>query len=210
MIFEGISEESKAAIRNMNKKEKLYHPNELVIEEGEKIKNICVILEGALKATEYTSSGKELNSSYYFGGDAFPFYLVYAKVKRYFFNTYALKKTRVVWLPVDELKEIIDKDQVFLHNVLRFVAEYCTYNKVTMRAIQYRKVSERLSYWILNINDPSKIITIPNSQEVLADILHVNRSSLNQELKRLDKKGVIQLENKKIMVLNKKYLESLI
>lgn len=209
-IFEGISDESKISIEKMNKKESSYNANELVIAEGEEISYICIILEGCLKSTEYTSSGKALNSSYYFGGDAFPFYLVYSGIKKYFFNTYALKKSKVVWLPVDELKPIIDKDHKFLHNILRFVSEYCTYSKITMRGTQYRKIVERLAYWMLNINNPNDYIKIPNSQEVLADILHVNRSSLNQELKKLKENKIISIENKKIKILNLKYLEDLL
>lgn len=210
MIFEGISEESKKAIENMPKEEKSYKANELVSSEGEAIESVCIIFTGALKATEYTSEGKELNSSYYFAGDAFPFYLVYGGIKKNFSNTYALKKSRVVWLKVKDLIPIIDNDQVFLHNILRFVAEYCCYSKLIIRCTQYRRVLDRLSFWLLHVKNPDKIIEIPNSQEVLADILHVNRSSLNQELKFLDTEGIIELEKKKIRVIDKEYLQSLL
>lgn len=210
MIFEGISEESKKAIENMPKEEKSYKANELVSSEGEPIESVCIILTGALKSTEYTSEGKELNSSYYFEGDAFPFYLVYGGIKKNFSNTYALKKSKVVWLKVKDLIPIIDNDQVFLHNILRFVAEYCCYSKLVIRCTQYRRVLDRLSFWLLHIKNPDKIIEIPNSQEVLADILHVNRCSLNQELKFLDSEGIIQLEKKKIKVIDKQYLQSLL
>ena len=69
---------------------------------------------------------------------------------------------------------------------------------------------DRLSFWLLHVKNPDKIIEIPNSQEVLADILHVNRSSLNQELKFLDAEGIIELEKKKIRVIDKEYLQSLL
>ncbi len=210
MIFDGISEESKIAIENMPKEIESYKANELVSREGDAIESVCIILTGALKSTEYTSEGKELNSSYYFGGDAFPFYLVYGGIKTNFSNTYALKKTKVVWLNVKELIPIIDSDQVFLHNILRFVAQYCCYSKLIIRCTQYRRVLERLSFWLLHIKNPDTIIEIPNSQEVLADILHVNRSCLNQELKYLVTEGVIELEKKRIRVLDKEYLQALL
>lgn len=219
-IFRGISEESKKAIEKLNKKEVTYDSNTMIIREGQEIKYFAIIIEGVLKSTEYTSSGKELNSSYffakeqhssyYFAGDAFPFYLIYGGVKNYFFNVLALKKSRVVWLPVDELKEIIDKDPVFLHNILQFVAKYNCYSKVLLRGVQYRRVVERLSYWLIYMNNSDELIEMPNSQEVLADMLHVNRSSLNQELVQLDKDGIIQFNRKNIRVLDKEYLESLL
>ena len=210
MIFRGISEESKKAIENMPKEECSYKANELIMNVGDPIESICIILSGALKSTEYTSEGKELNSSYYFAGDAFPFYLVYGGTKNNFSNTYALKKSRVIWLKVNDLIPVIDNDQVFLHNVLRFVAEYCCYSKLIIRCTQYRRVLDRLCFWMLYIKNPDEIIYIPNSQEVLADILHVNRSSLNQELKHLHKEGVIRIDKKRIKVLDKEYLYSVL
>lgn len=219
-IFRGISEESVKAIEKMPKKESEYQANTIVIKEGEKIEYFCVILDGVLKSTEYTSNGKELNSSYFFAreddasnffaGDAFPFYLVYGGVENYVFNVIALKKSRVVWLPINELKAIIEKDEVFLHNILQFVAKYNCYSKILLRGVQYRKVIERLSYWLIYLNDADKIIEIPNSQEVLADMLHVNRSSLNQELVQLDKMGVIDFDRKYIKVKDREYLESIL
>lgn len=216
LLFKNISKESREAIEKIKSRECTYGANELIIKEGEEIKDICVILEGVLKSTEYTSDGKELNSSYFylgknldssypFAGDAFPFYLVYGGIKRYFFNTYSLKKSKVIWLPVDELLPIIEKDPIFIKNILQFVAEYACYSKIILRGVQYRKIEERLAYWMLNLNDYSGKIKIPYSQEVLADMLHVSRSSLNQELKRLESEMLIRVNGKDIEILNMNY-----
>ena len=210
MIFEGISEKSRYEIEKMPKKICSYKSKELIQEVGEDIDSVCIILSGALKSTEYTADGRELNSSYYFAGDAFPFYLIYGGVKKTFYNTIALKKSEVVWLPMDELVKIVDSDQTFLHNILRFVAEYCCYSKLILRCIQYKRIKERLCYWLLYLNDSSKDIAIPESQSVLADILCVNRSSLNQELKIFENDGYIKIYKKKIKILNKNALEALL
>lgn len=212
LIFHGISEKSKAAIEAMDKSEMSYHANERILAEGEPIDAICVILSGVLKSTEYTMEGKELNSSYFFegkvipGGDAFPFYLVYGGEKTYFFSTYCLKKATVVWLPVKTLFPIIEKDPVFLHNILVFVSQYSRYSRALLRCVQYRKVIERLAFWLTHVNDPGHPIPIPNSQEVLADMLHVNRSSLNQALGEMDDAGLIMLEGRTILVLDENKL----
>lgn len=215
-IFRNISDDSRKAILSMDAKVISYHANERIMEEGDDISDICVILEGVLKSTEYTVDGKELNSSYFFGGeilpggDAFPFYLVYSGEKKYFFHTYCLKKAKVVWLPVAQLLPIIDADHVFLGNVLRFVSEYTRYSKMMLRCVQYRKVADRLAYWLVRVNDPSTVIRIPNSQEVLADMLHVNRSSLNQALKEMEEEHIITMDGRRIQVLDESALEECI
>lgn len=212
VIFRNISEESKEAIIKMNKINADYQANEKILSEGDPIDHICIIVSGVLKSTEYTIDGKELNSSYFFGedvypgGDAFPFYMVYGGMKHHLSHTYCVKKASVVWLPVEELKPIINNDPVFLKNVLIFVSQYTCHSKLLLRCVQYRKVKDRLAYWLTYMNDPNKTISIPNSQEVLADILHVNRSSLNQALQSYIEEGILSIEDKEIQVLKKEEL----
>ncbi|MGO4988412.1 Crp/Fnr family transcriptional regulator [Gallicola sp. Sow4_E12] len=212
VIFREISEESKEAIMQMNKIKAEYQANEKILSEGDPIDHICIIVSGVLKSTEYTIDGKELNSSYFFGedmypgGDAFPFYMVYGGMKYHVSHTYCVKKASVIWLPVEELKPIINSDPIFLKNVLTFVSQYTCHSKLLLRCVQYRKVKDRLAYWMTHINDPSRIICIPNSQEVLADILHVNRSSLNQALQSYIEEGIIEIDGKEISVLKQEEL----
>ncbi len=214
VIFRNISDESKNAIEKMNKTVATYQANERILSDGDEIDHICVIVTGVIKSTEHTLDGKELNSSYFFGedtypgGDAFPFYLVYGGRKTYFFHTYCFKKAEVVWLPVNELQEIINRDTVFLQNILTFVSDYTCYSKLMLRCVQYRKVKDRLAYWMIHLNDPTATIRIPNSQEVLADMLHVNRSSLNQALQSFVEDKVICMEGRNIRVLDLDELSS--
>lgn len=216
LIFRNISEESKKAITEMDKTYGSYVANELIVREGDLIDHICVILSGVLKSTEYTIDGKELNSSYFFGddtipgGDAFPFYLVYGGEKKYFFNTYCLKKATTVWLPTEHLLPIINSDPQFLKNVLQFVSEYSRYSRAMLRCVQYRKVADRVVFWLLQINEGNKFVRIPNSQEVLADMLHVNRSSLNQTLKKMTEDKIISLKGREIHILDEEVLHEMI
>lgn len=209
-IFEGISEKSKEALRNIKKREASYSSNDLVISAGEDIKEICIILEGVLRCTEFTNVGKPVNSSYYGPGVSFPFYMLYGGESVYSFDTYAIRKTKVVWLAWDDIKKIIEEDINFMRNVMIYIAEFTCYNQRVLRALQYRRVRDRLVYWLVNINNPSITINIPISQEVIADILHVNRSTLNRELNILRDAGAIAIANKRIDVLDFQYLKNLL
>ncbi|MBF0714434.1 Crp/Fnr family transcriptional regulator [Gemella sp. GH3] len=209
-IFEGISEKSKEALRTIKRREAKYSSNDLVIESGEDIKEICIILEGVLRCTEFTNTGKSVNSSYYGPGVSFPFYMLYGGETKYSFDTYAIRKTKVVWFAWDDIKNIIENDIKFMKNVMIYIAEFTCYNQRILRALQYRRVKDRLVYWLVNINNPSITINIPISQGVLADILHVNRSTLNKELNLLQESGAISIGNKRIEVLDFQYLKDLL
>ena len=47
-------------------------------------------------------------------------------------------------------------------------------------------------------------IPLPRSQTIWANTLHVSRSSLNQELKRMEKEGIFRIEGHALILLDPK------
>lgn len=207
-LFQGISKNTINKIERMNCIIKNYNNDELVFEKDEEIKYFNIIIEGILKTNEYMIDGKEVVSSYYFKNDAFPMYLIYGGEKFYPYNVYSYKKSKVLHMPIEDLKECLDSDIDFLKNTLRFVSEYTCYNKMIIRATQDNRVIKRLAYWILNSGN-NNTIKIPGNQTVLADILRVNRCVLNQSLKELERDKAIKVLGKEIRILNRDYIKKL-
>lgn len=209
-IFQGIEKSSIDKINEMPILRKRYSEGELVNEMGDRIKYIHLILQGSLKTNEYSIDGNELVSSYYFANDTFPFYLVYGEEYYYPYNVYCHKDALVYHIPVNPLMDTISSDIKFMQNILTFVAKYTCYNKRVIRTVRRTKVSERIAEWVLESTHGEKTFIMPGTQEVFAKMLLVNRSVLNQELKKLESLGVLKLEGRKIHILNKKYLHDLL
>lgn len=209
-LFQGIEEKSIEKINQMSIIEKEYSSGELVNVMGEKINYIHVILKGSLKTNEYNLEGSEIVSSYYFENDAFPFYLIYGGEKYYPYNIYCHKDALIYHIPVEPLTECISKDIKFMDNVLRFVSKYTCYNKKVIRTVRRPKVSQRLAEWVIESSPDSNVFVLPGTQDVFAKMLCVNRSVLNQEIKKLESEKVIKLEGRKMYILNRNYLKNLL
>lgn len=207
-IFNGISDESKEAVKKIKKRVIKYKVNEQVIRAGDRIDDVCIITNGLLRCIEVSPTGKDLDAFYFSTGVTFPFYMLFGGEKYHSFNTFAVKKTTAVWIPWKELEPIIRNDKVFMNNILIFVSEFMCYSKMIARCIEYRKVIERISYWLLHLTKSSEAVYVPMSQEILSDILKVNRSSLNQELVNLQRLNVIEIKNKEIKIIDREYLET--
>ncbi|WP_297280853.1 Crp/Fnr family transcriptional regulator [uncultured Anaerococcus sp.] len=204
-LFDNISNESIDKLSNLSVNSKSYQANEVVLRRNDDLEYALLIDKGCLKACEYTINGKEIVSSYYFKGDAFPFYLYFGGTKTFPYDIYAVKRSLVYFLPLKEFEMIMDEDIILTKNILKFIAEYTTFNKLVIRATQYSKVIERLSYWIVHL-DEVDYLKLPTSQAMLANILRVNRSSLNQELKYLRDNNIIKLEGMDIEIIDREYL----
>lgn len=197
-------------MRNMICQERSYRPGELIVSEGDTIRNVGIVDKGVLKSVVNTYDGKQQSASFFFEGDIFPLYLIYGGCKQYFFNTYCVKNTTVSWIPVPDFMALADKNREMVYLILQYVAGYACYNKMIMRALHYRRVSERLAFWLLNFHVAGKPFTLPFSQEILADILYVNRSCLNQELRRLEKEHIVARKGREITILCAEALNSIL
>lgn len=187
-----------------------YRPGELIVSEGDIIRNVGIVDKGLLKSVDTTYDGKQQSASFFFERDIFPLYLIYGGCMQYFFNTYCIKNATISWMPVTEFKALADKNRDMIYLVLQYVAGYACYNKMLMRALHYRKVSERLAFWLLNFHVAGKSFVLPYSQEILADILYVNRSCLNQELRRLERENIISRKGREITILCPKALNNIL
>lgn len=208
-LFEGISKKSKAEIESLDILVKTFESGEKVFSKDSDLKYAMFIESGCLKACEYNINGKEIVSSYYVAGDAFPFYLYFGNTHELPYDVYATRKTTVYFLPLQDFEKIMDTDIVITKNILKFVAEYTCFNKLVIRATQYSKVSQRLAYWILHLEEVD-YLKMPSSQIMLSDILRVNRPSLNQELKKFSEDKAISVEGMDIRILDRNYLRKII
>lgn len=208
-LFEGISKKSKADIESLDILVKTFESGEKVFSKDSDLKYAMFIESGCLKACEYNINGKEIVSSYYVAGDAFPFYLYFGNTHELPYDVYATRKTTVYFLPLQDFEKIMDTDIVLTKNILKFVAEYTCFNKLVIRATQYSKVSQRLAYWILHLEEVD-YLKMPSSQIMLSDILRVNRPSLNQELKKFSEDKAISVDGMDIRILDRDYLRKII
>lgn len=209
-LFQDVSENTKEKINKMNHEVSQYKMNELIHRNGDPIDRIGILVSGSLKATNYSRQGKEVDTFYFFSVDCFPMYLIYGGQNFYPYNVYSFKKTKMIWFEREEFLKVVESDPKLLKNILCMISDYTCYNKLLLGASQYYKVSQRLAYWLLESSLGKEYVEIPSSQEVLSNLLMVNRSSLNQELKKLEGNGMIHVDHRKIYIDDQEALDLLL
>ena len=209
-LFQSVGEETKEKINQLNKEVVDYKVNELIHRNGDPIDRIGILISGSLKATNYSIEGKEVDTFYFFSVDCFPMYLIYGGQNYYPYNVYSFKRSKMIWFDRERFLSIVESDPQLLKNILCMISNYTCYNKLLLGASQYYKVSQRIAYWLLESCSGKEYVEIPSSQEVLSNLLMVNRSSLNQELKKLEKSGLIHVDHRKIYIEDSEALDLLL
>ncbi len=208
-IFENIDDRILEKICKLDIEKANLMPEDLVVCEGEEVDKLIIIKSGLLKQAKYLEDGSEKTVAYYYENEVYPLHLLYAGIEFWPYDIYAEFESEIFYIPWDELKEIIDSEKSLVNNILFFTA-YCTcHTKIILNATRYKKVQERIAYW-LTMKKYIGYNKVPITQKMLSDTLRVTRPSLNQELKKLESLGVINIEMNNIEVIDEEYLKEII
>ena len=192
--------------------QKTYSASQCVYQRGAKINKFGIVAEGMLKAADHTSEGVELCHAYFEAQDIFPEFLYFSGERYYTYSLYAEKKSTVEWVPVDVLEEMLRENMDLMYALLIYISQRGLKNQMYLHCLNYQTIRQRLAYWLIGMNNLSlgEAISMPCSQTVLANMLHVSRSSLNQELKQMEREGLFHLKKREIAEVNIERLRTIL
>ena len=87
-----------------------------------------------------------------------------------------------------------------MYALLLYISQRGLKNQLYLHCLGYQTIRQRVAYWIVGMNNitPDETLHMPCSQAVLANMLHVSRASLNQELKQMEKEGLFAICKKEM------------
>lgn len=191
---------------------KTYQRSEIIYPQGSKINSFGIVLDGILKAVSHTVNGDELCNAYFEKNDIFPELLYFSGKRYYTYTLVAAKKSTVAWIPVEILEEMLERDNLLMYSLLLYISQRGLKDQLYLNCLNYQTIRERIAYWIVGMNDTvaGAAIPMPVSQSVMANMLHVSRSSLNQELKLMEKEGFFSIQGQEMHIKDVERLQEML
>lgn len=191
---------------------KTYGPSQCVQPQGAKISAFGIVESGILKAVNHTANGVEMCQAYFEAKDLFPEFLYFTGRQNYGYYLIAEKKSAVVWIPTHVMEEMLQEEPQLMHALLLYISERGLKNQLYLNCLNYQTIRGRIAFWIVGMHNlaPSQSICVPCSQQMLANMLHVSRASLNQELKQMEKEGIFRIEKRELMNIDEERLLELL
>lgn len=188
-----------------------YKMSETILLAGSPICYFGIVIDGVLKAECYTINGNNLYSTYFENGDTFPEFLYFTENQVYTYSLVAARKSTIAWISIDIFEDML-KDSRLTYALLKSISQRGLKNQLLLNCLNYQLIQERVAYWIVGMHNIAQndIIALPRSQTMWANTLHVSRSSLNQELKLMEKQGYFKIEGHKLIILNEDKLNELL
>lgn len=189
-----------------------YKSSQILHSINDTIDHFGMVVDGVLKAEQYTSQGSVLCSAYFEDNDVFPELLYFTGKRQYTYTLVAVRRTTVAWMHVSDLEEMLKEDTEMMTAFMLYLSKRGLRNQMLLSCLMYQTIQQRVAYWLLSMNHLSEHerLPLPRSQTIWANTLHVSRSSLNQELKRMEKEGIFRIEGHALILLDQKKLEDIL
>lgn len=186
---------------------------QFVFFEGDEAASLYLIESGVIEANVVHGDGKVYIFHFIFPSEVFGEGVVYEQ-DYYPFSTVARKEALVWKVPKEDLLSAIDSDPAFKAYMLRLVGQKLDSSYVKARCIAGERVEKRVACILLKTIDQQhgiyshcvEKLDTPLTNRDISGLIGSTEETVSRVMSRLKKEGIISLEDKHLVVLDREGL----
>lgn len=192
----------KNILNKIDLKNKKYIKGQTVYNQGETCKGMDIILSGGLVAYSLGQNGSESIVFEFKEGRVIGSNLLFNDMTSYPMNIYCIEDCELIHILKSEV-EILLHDYNFVMNFIKSISINSQGMNKKIAMYTQKSLRENLMDYLsaLSVEQNAKTIRLPISKKQLADYFGVQRPSLFRELKTMKDDGLIEIDNKIIVIM---------
>lgn len=207
-IFSGLNkEELKNIFVKTHHFTKTFEVGDIAAFSGETVNFLMIVLEGSVKGEMVDFSGKIIKIDDIKAPGALASAFIFGKQNKFPVNVMANEKTTLLYIPKYDFIKMLQTDIRILQNFLNVVSGQTQMLAGKLKFFSFKTIKGKIAQYILGLAGPDKDqITLPLTQNNLAEQFGVARPSLARVLSEMTDEGIISVERKVIQILDRKKL----
>jgi len=210
ILFSGLPEQDMEALMAIAV-EKSVASGELIFSEGDPADGFYVPTEGMVKIYKLSTEGKEQILHMFGPGEPFGEVPVFSG-KVFPASAEAMKKSRVLFFPRKDFRELIARNPSVAMNMLAVLARRLRNFTIQVENLSLKEVPARLAgYFLLQAEEQNNADTIRLniSKGHLASFLGTIPETLSRMLRKMSEQGLVEVQGRTIRLLDRQGLEDL-
>ena len=209
-LFEGIEEkEILGMLKCLNAHQREFADGSIVLQEGQRVGSVGVILEGSVQVVREDVHGSRLIMAECGPADLFAEAFAPAEIEEIPVSVFASQKSRIMFL---DFKRIITQcsshcefHSLLVRNMMKVLAKKNIMLSNRIELLGKRSIREKLLayFWSQSKKSKKDRIVLPFNRNELADFLCVDRSAMSRVLGQMQEEGIISFK-KNVFQLNMK------
>ena len=177
--------------------------NELLIDIGDKMTHVPLILSGAVKIIREDKNGEEIALYFLEKGDtcAISFINCINRTKS-MFRGVTEKETEGIFIPVEKIDEWLAKYKSWRHFIIDSYHMRLIEMVESIDSLAFMKLDDRLHKYLTDKVKIMENTTLIITHQEIADDIHTSRVVVSRLLKILEKEGKIKIRRNRIIIDN--------
>lgn len=206
-LFDNIDKkEIPNILNNFKSQKKLYEKGNIIIDMGDKVEAIYIILNGKIEISkEYDDTRKNIVNILE-SGEIFAEAVALSTNKISQITAISLSKSEILKI---NIKYIFDNNleknkNIFIENLLKIISDKNKFLSMKNDILSQKSLRSKIILYLEYMSNMQKSekINIPYSRDKLAEFISADRSALSRELNRLAKEKMIELNGNKINIID--------
>lgn len=209
-LFHGLSREQLERVVDITV-DQTCQKGETVFSEGEEAAGFYVVITGQVKIYKLSSEGKEQILHFVAPGESFGEVPVFAG-GRFPAHADTIEKSRLFFFPRAVILELIRKDPSLAMNMLADLSRRLRRFTQLVEELSLKEVPSRLAAYLLYLSEREKgsgDLELSITKGQLASLLGTIPETISRILGKLSGQDIIQVQGRKITIINRKKLEDL-
>lgn len=180
--------------------EKSYAPGEIVVHQGDVVKNIGIVLSGEVQGKKYTAEGMEIVVNRMGENDIFADVLSGANGFASPVTIQALSRCKILFIDYRGLLfSRIPAAHIVLQNMIKNISQKYFAQNRRMDILMLKTVRKRVMAYLSRLREEKggDIVDSPLDRRLMADFLAVDRTALSRELSKMKAEGLIDYRKNK-------------
>ncbi len=175
--------------------------DKVIVNVGDELNNIPIVLEGSIKISRENEEGEELLLYYIEGGDTCAMTLqCCVRHTKSEIRATTMEKSLILMIPINMMEVWLHKYKSWREYILQSYHTRMTELMETIDAITFMRLDERLLKYL---TDQAKLLgslEINHTHQQIAEDLHSSRVVISRLLKQLEIKKIITIHRNKIIL----------
>jgi len=209
-LFNGLPEDQIVAIKKIAVEKKI-NKGEIIFSEGDEGNGFFVVADGRVKIFKVSTEGKEQILHIFGPGQPFGEVPVFAGQK-FPANAQAIDRTRVLFFPRASIVNLISANPSLALNMLAVMSKKLRQFAVQIENLSLKEMPARLASYLIFLADEQNkgdLVTLKISKGQLASTLGTIPETLSRAFAKLSGQNLINVDGKKITLLDRRGLENL-
>ena len=187
---------------------------EYLYRTGEEFKGLYAIQSGTLKTMGLTVEGKEQITGFHLMGELVGMDAV--DINQHPCNAIALEATDVCLLPFEKLEELAQQVPKLMHEIARIMSREILREENALIMLGSTSAEQRLARFLLNLHKrqiarggDENVLKLQMTRQDIGNYLGLAFETVSRHLNHFQDDGLLEIENRKLTLLNHSALDSL-